>query len=158
MIMGRTAGYLGLLGLTGVAVFAATLALSLILPTSLAASQDDWSEGMSLTVPSGQPITLLEVNQQDGNQGGSSIHVRFLAPEIARNTGSIAFSQAEEDMAVICQDYVLPHLSKITETEPEQIVIVLADRWVEFGVSDMDATQFFEAFRPENGECVWDGF
>lgn len=156
--MGRTAGYLGPCGLTGVAAAAATLALSLTVPTILAASQDDWVEGMSLEVPSGQTITLLEVNQQDGNQGGSAIHVRFLAPEIARTTGSIAFSQAEEDMAVICQDYVLPHLSKITDVEPEQIVIVLADRWVEFGVSDMEATQFFEAFRPENGVCVWDGF
>ncbi len=156
--MGRTAGYLGLRGLTGVAAHVATLALSLTAPTMLAASQDDWSEGMSLTVPSGQTVTLLEINQQDGNQGGSAIHVRFLAPEISRNTGSIAFSQAEEDMAAICQDYVLPHLSKITDTEPEQIVIVLADRWVEFGVSDMDATQFFEAFRPEDGVCVWDGF
>ncbi|SMR83214.1 hypothetical protein SAMN04488030_3128 [Aliiroseovarius halocynthiae] len=157
--MGRTAGYLGLFGLTGVAARAAvTLALSLAAPTMLTASEDDWAEGMSLDVPSGQPVTLLEINHQDGNRGGSAIHVRFLAPEIARDTGRIAFSQAEEDMAVICQDYVLPHLSKITETEPEQIVIVLADRWVEFGVSDMDATQFFEAFRPENGVCVWDGF
>ena len=156
--MGRIAGYLGLHGLTGVAVLAATLALSVAVPSSLTASQDDWVEGLSLAVPSGQPITLLEINQQDGNQGGSAIHVRFLAPQISRTGGSIVFSQAEEDMAVICQDYVLPHLSKITDTTPDQIVIVLADRWVEFGVSDQDATQFFEAFRPDNGVCVWDGF
>ncbi|SPF75673.1 hypothetical protein ALP8811_00666 [Aliiroseovarius pelagivivens] len=156
--MGRTAGYLGPRGLTGVAAAAATLALSLTVPTTCAASQEDWFDGTPLEVPSGQTVTLLEVRQQDGNQEGSALHVRFLAPEISRNTGRIAFSQAEEDMAVICQDYVLPHLSKITDTEPEQIVIVLADRWVEFGVSDMDATQFFEAFRPEDGVCVWDGF
>lgn len=158
MIMGRTAGYTGPRGLTGVAAAAATLALSLTVPASVAAAQEDWFDGAPLKVPSGQTVTLLEVNQQDGNQEGSAIHVRFLAPEISRNTGRIDFSQAEEDMAVICQDYVLPHLSRLTETEPEQIVIVLADRWVEFGVSDMDATQFFEAFRPENGVCVWDGF
>ncbi|MCK0169756.1 DUF6497 family protein [Aliiroseovarius sp. S1123] len=156
--MGRTAGYTGPCGLTGVAAAAATLALSLTMSTTLAAAQEDWFDGVPLQVPSGQPVTLLEVNQQDGNHGGSAIHVRFLAPEISRNTGRIGFSQAEEDMAVICQDYVLPHLSRITQTEPEQIVIVLADRWVEFGVSDMDATQFFEAFRPEDGVCVWDGF
>lgn len=158
MIMGRIAGYLGRHGLTGVAVPTATLALSVAMVTPLTASQDDWEEGMSLAVPSGQPVTLLEVNQQDGNQGGSAIHVRFLAPEISRTGGRIVFSQAEEDMAVICQDYVLPHLSRITDTTPDQIVIVLADRWVEFGVSDKDATQFFEAYRPDNGVCVWDGF
>ena len=41
--------------------------------------------------------------------------------------------------------------------QPEQIVISLMDRLVDFGATNPDATQFFEAYRIEDGTCIWEG-
>ncbi len=41
---------------------------------------------------------------------------------------------------------------------PAQIFISISDRPVEFGTKDPDAAQVFEAYRPEDGTCIWEGF
>lgn len=156
MIMGRTAGYRGLFGLTGVAVFAATLALPF---AGMAHSASDVFEaGVSVDLPSGQSVSFLDVIEGVEGSVGSALRYRFLAPQIARATGDVPFMQAEDDMAALCQDYVLPHLVESAVDLPSQIIIVLADRKVEFGIADPEATQFFEAYRPEDGQCIWEGF
>jgi len=53
---------------------------------------------------------------------------------------------------------VLPWIVVAPGEMPDQIIIVLSDREVEFGVADPDATQYFEAYRPEDGACFWEGF
>jgi hypothetical protein len=41
---------------------------------------------------------------------------------------------------------------------PSQIIISLEDRPVPFGEADPEAVQYFEAFRVENGACIWEVF
>jgi len=86
-----------------------------------------------------------------------AVRFRFLAPEIAREGGRIEFAQAEEDMKFLCESYALPRIAE-NGPKPTQIIISLSDRIVEFGSVDPAATQFFEAYRPEDTTCIWEGF
>ncbi len=58
-------------------------------------------------------------------------------------------------MQALCETYALPRIGGMVP-EPQQIVIVLADRAVPFGEAAPEAVQFFEAYRPENGACIWE--
>lgn len=154
--MGRTAGYQGLRGLIGVVAAAATLIPAM--PGAVQARDEGWDPDFQITVPSGQSVTFMDIIRGEDSAVGTAIRYRFLAPGIARSDGSVAFMQAEEDMVVICQDYVLPQIHVAPGEMPDQIIIVLADRPTVHGIADPEATQFFEAYRPEDGLCIWEGF
>ncbi len=111
----------------------------------------------AIAVPSGQPVTLLGVVMSAPGPDGLTARFRFLAPEIARDTGGVDFDTASRDMAHLCQVYALPRIAN-TGPQPEQVVVSLSDREVPFGEADPEATQFFEAYRVENGTCIWEAF
>ena len=81
----------------------------------------------------------------------------FLAPEINLETGSVDFLAAADDIAWLCQNFALSHVTD-EGPMPSQIIISLEDRPVPFGEADPDAVQYFEAFRVENGACIWEVF
>ncbi|MBP9952734.1 MAG: DUF6497 family protein [Cypionkella sp.] len=110
-----------------------------------------------IIVPSGQEVTLLDVVMDAPGPEGLTARFRFVAPAIAREGGSVDFEAASADMLALCQNYVLPRLAN-TGPVPAQVVVSLADRAVPFGDSDPAATQFFEAYRVENGNCIWEAF
>ena len=60
-------------------------------------------------------------------------------------------------MVHLCRSYALP---RIADADPpaHSIVISLADREVPFGAADPEAVEFFGAYAPEGGECVWQAF
>ena len=110
----------------------------------------------ALDVPSGQPITLLEVLVDDlGHEVW--LRFRFIAPQIARAGGSVTYETAEPDMQHLCDTLALPYIAEYDLTG-QMIVISLADRITEFGAADPDATQFFEAYRVQDNACIWEGF
>ncbi|MGB3243090.1 MAG: DUF6497 family protein [Sulfitobacter sp.] len=110
---------------------------------------------LAIDVPSGQPVELQEVLVDDlGNEVW--LRFRFVAPEIARETGSISYDIAESDMAFLCNSLALPYIAQY-ELDGQMIVISLADRETEFGQPDPDVTQFFEAYRPVDNLCIWEG-
>lgn len=107
-------------------------------------------------VPSGQPVTLIDIILNEPGPAGNTMRFRFLAPEIAP-AASITFDTAVIDMAALCDSYALPRAAEATPV-PDQIIISLADRLVPFGQTDPEATQYFEAYRVEDGACAWDMF
>lgn len=107
-------------------------------------------------VPSGQPVTLQEV-LIDAVGAETWLRFRFLAPEIAREGGSIDYDKAAEDIVHLCSFLALPYVAEY-DLNGDVIVISLADRATEFGVPDPDATQFFEAFRPVDNICILEDF
>lgn len=111
----------------------------------------------ALVVPSGQEVTFQDTIWDEPGPAGLAVRFRFIAPRIARNKGDIEFLKAEEDMVHLCETYALPRLAEAGEM-PAQVIITLSDRPVTFGLSDPEATQFFEAYRPDDGACVWEGF
>jgi len=111
-------------------------------------------EGNRLSVPSGQFVELDEV-LLDNNPGELWLRFRFLAPKIGDSVGRIGYDVAAADMAHLCQTLVIPYVAH-HQLQPARVVISLSDRPVEFGRSDPDATQYFEAFRLQKSVCIWE--
>ena len=113
--------------------------------------------GDAITVPSGQAVTLLDVITDTQGPSGLTARFRFLAPEVAKNGGTVSVEVAGRDMDALCQDYALPRIAN-TGPQPAQIVISMADRDVPFGETHPEATQLFNSYSIADGTCVWDMF
>ncbi|MGR1580240.1 DUF6497 family protein [Thalassobius sp. S69A] len=105
-------------------------------------------------VPSGLRVQLQEFFIQTQPDGDRYARFRFVAPELA---AGVTFARVEQDFAHLCTHLALPVLTAAHE-DVAQVVISLASAEVEFGASDPAIIQFFEAFRIENGLCIWEGF
>ena len=110
-----------------------------------------------LVVPSGQDITYHDTIQNQPGPAGLTYRFRFVAPAIARDTGAVSIDQAAGDMDHLCAQFALPRLP-VGGPAPSQIVISLSDRPVEFAVPTPEATQFFQAYLIEDGQCIWEAF
>jgi hypothetical protein len=108
-------------------------------------------------VPSGQAVAYLDVVMGAPSPEGMAARFRFLAPAIAREGGSVDFDTASVDMLDLCKHFALPRIAE-NGPQPSQIIISLSDRAVPFGEASPDATQFFEAYRLENGTCIWEAY
>jgi len=113
-------------------------------------------KGLTVTVPSGQSVTLQDVIWNVPGTDGMATRFRFIAPAIAPG-GGIDFDTASADMQHLCDAFALPRVKDNTPP-PAQIVISLSDRPIPFGEATTDATQFFESYRIEDGTCQWEMF
>lgn len=108
-----------------------------------------------IRVPSGRTLSLHEV-LTDTRPGELWVRFRFI---------SEGLSQAEvddhdrmaEDMDWLCANLVLPYLDH-HELKPDRVAISFSDRPVPFGEAAPDAVQVFEAYRIEDGACIWEGY
>ncbi|WP_241484021.1 DUF6497 family protein [Ruegeria sp. ANG-R] len=108
-----------------------------------------------LPVPSGQPVELSDV-LLDTNPGELWVRFRFIAPKIGSTAGRITYDIAVVDMEHLCETLAVPYVAQ-HELVPARVVISFSDRPLEFGTSEPDATQFFEAYRLEKSQCIWEG-
>lgn len=111
----------------------------------------------SVTVPSGQPVEFIEMINDVEGTAGETLRFRFVAPQISRDGGTISIEASMADIDALCTDFVLPMVNKVAAS-PDQVIISLADRQVDFGVASPDATQIFEAYRVDDTHCIWEGF
>lgn len=111
----------------------------------------------AIAVPSRQVVTLQETIWNAPGPTGLVTRFRFVAPAIARDGGTVDFEAASADIVHLCQTYALERVVQ-SGAIPAQVIISLADQALPFGESAPDATQFFEAFRIENGSCIWEAF
>ena len=115
------------------------------------------AEGVLVPVPSGQEVRFVDVVMNAPGPDGLTARFRFVAPAIAKQTGSVDFEVAAADMEHLCKSFALPRIAG-TGPKPSQIIISLADRDVPFGEAAPEATQFFEAYRVEDDACIWEAF
>lgn len=108
-------------------------------------------------VPSGQGVTLQDIILDSPGPDGPVARFRFVAPQIARDLGRIDAETSGIDMHYLCETIVLQTLAKDGPL-PSSVVVSMADRALEFGVANPDATQFFESFRIEGNKCVGELF
>jgi len=114
-------------------------------------------DAVPVATPSGVVPRLQEWLLDTQPNGDVFARFRFVAPEIERAAGRFSQADLEGDFQVLCQEFALFNVAA-QPTEVDRIVISLADRAVEFGYADPDATQYFEAFRVENATCIWEFF
>lgn len=109
-------------------------------------------------VPSGQPLVLWEILWEpvEGSDMPQAV-MRFIAPQIARDGGSIDAETAQGDMAWLCETHGLKFVG-LTYAPTGTIVINLMDRPVARGQTDPDATQFFGLFQIEDETCKEEPF
>jgi len=108
----------------------------------------------AIVLPSGQAVTWVETVNDTQGPAGLTARFRFLAPQIGAS-GNISAEEALQDMAYLCDTYALPRLAD-TGPLPSEVVVSLADRPLDFGATDPDSVQYFEAFRIESGACLWE--
>lgn len=133
----------------------APLRRSALLAMVLAASacQDDSPAGEAVEVPSGRPLTLIDVITDVRGPQGATARFRFLAPGLAQDE----VEAAAEDMQAVCDTFAIKRIDGMVPA-PQQIVISFSSEVVPFGQAAPDVVQFFESYRPENGACVWEVF
>ncbi len=119
--------------------------IAVAFPAIAPAQADD-----AIQLPSGRLVTFHDVIETD-----EASRYRFLEPDLSMVLDVIAYEVLEADMRFLCESFAL---DRIEGGMPTQIFISIADRPVEFGVQDPDATQVFEAYRPEDGACIWEEF
>lgn len=119
--------------------------------------QSTSGDTVPIDLPSGQSVTLIETIMNTPGPNGMVARFRFLAPQINPENGSVDLETASNDIAWLCQNYALARVAELGPM-PSQIIVSLEDRAVPFGESDPEAVQFFEAFRIENGSCIWEVF
>jgi len=108
-------------------------------------------------VPTGQPMRLLEAIFEDQGSGQTWLRLRFVAPRIGEGAGRVPFSEAAADMEFLCRRVGLPVLER--SGRPVVLIVVsLAAEETIFGESQPDVIQFFEAFRPESDDCIWEEY
>lgn len=109
-----------------------------------------------IPVPSGQSVEFHDVIWEQG-EGKNIYRFRYIAPEIARDGGSVDFAKAEPDLQALCESSAIPALQEQGRVA-DRIIISLSDIPVEFGKPTPEATQFIDAFSPDNDICIWEGF
>lgn len=122
--------------------------LWLTLSAGIASSQ------VALSVPSGQGIELFEHFQEDDT---NTLRLRFIAPDLANPAKRPSFEDLTADLEALCNDFGLKEIVK-DAAAPAQIVVSLSAEPVEFGVSNADVEQVFEAFSVQNQTCMLEMF
>ncbi|MEJ2035855.1 MAG: DUF6497 family protein [Maritimibacter sp.] len=110
----------------------------------------------SLALPSGREVQFHEVIHSAPGTAGLAVRFRFTEADITQVKETVPYSEIEEDMRFICETYALERIAN-TGPQPAQVIISIADRAVPFGEASPDVTQIFEAYRPEDGACIWEG-
>jgi hypothetical protein len=110
-------------------------------------------EEIAIAVPSQQSVTLLDIIWNSEGPDGPAPRFRFLAPAIARAGGSVDFAAVEGDLQHLCQTYVLQALAE-KGVSASLVLMSIADRPVEFGSTDPEATQYFDVFSIMGTTCT----
>jgi len=109
------------------------------------------AHAQGIAVPSGQPLSFIDFISE---QNGLLVRFRFLAPQIGE---MYDYATVFPDFQALCDQQVMPVLTQ-NGLMPAQIVLSMSAAEVEFGQDDPNVLQFFEIFRPENGNCIWEEF
>ncbi|WP_353474046.1 DUF6497 family protein [Salipiger sp. H15] len=125
------------------------LALALAMTPGLATAQEE----SAVAVPSGMPVTFYDTSF---DADATIERFRFLAPRIGGET-PLGYDDVAPDMQHLCDSFALPRITH-GQVIPSRIVISLMAEPVEVGATSPGIRQYFEAYSPKNGVCVWEAF
>ncbi len=98
-------------------------------------------------VPSGQPVSLMEVIwPAPGASGKTVARFRFLAPALKKGAANAA------DLQALCDQVAVPEVKK-HGGQVDQIVVSLSSQPLKFGESNPNVAQVIEAFVVKAGVC-----
>jgi len=117
------------------------------------------AENGIITVPSGQLVVPYEVLWEDHADAGlpqeTWLVLRFLAPQIAKETGKVRFADAAPDLDYLCKSLGLT-IAGLTGGGVDQVLVVLLDQPLPRGAHRPGVTKFMSAYRVTTGACIWE--
>lgn len=127
-------------------------ALFAVLAAAGGCEETTTSDG-AIAVPSGREVRLIEIVTNAPGPEGATARFRFLAPGLTEAD----IPASADDMQALCDSYAVGRID-VMVPRPQQIIISLAGAEVPFGEASPDVVQFFEAYRIEDGACIWAAF
>ncbi|SIN80737.1 DUF6497 family protein [Vannielia litorea] len=124
--------------------------IALILSIATPACAADLPEGWAVFHDA---IVERHIGETEGDEERWLI-MRYLAPAIARDGGTLVYDDVSEAMDVLCNGPAL-ETARSHESPIDQIVIALMDRVVERGQPDPEATQFIASYQVTETGCEW---
>ncbi|WP_240989291.1 DUF6497 family protein [Salipiger mangrovisoli] len=125
------------------------LALAFAMTPGLATALEE----SAVAVPSGMSVTFVDSSIDSGT---SAQRFRFLAPQIG-GPKPLTYDEVAPDMQHLCDNFALPRATQ-AQVIPPVIVISLMEEPLEVGVTSPGIRQYFEAYSPQNGVCLWEAF
>lgn len=110
------------------------------------------ADGERLTVPSGQPVYLLEYVDETATED-AIFRARYVAPDLGAM--SDAFETVLNDMEHLCNRQVIPNIAA-AGLSPTRIVVSLSAEPLELGVIAPEVAQVFEAYSLQDDTCIWE--
>lgn len=129
---------------------------ALLAPSMAFAGTLEPRELAPVILPSSQEVVFQEI-VSDTQGYGLTYRFRFVGPWIRAGRKEMSYEQIEADMAFLCTDYALPRIANIGP-RPAVVIISVAEREVPYGEAMPDVVQLFEAYRPEEDSCIWEGY
>lgn len=96
---------------------------------------------------------LWEIVWERVEGSGAQAVLRFIAPDIAREGGSVGADAALADLDWLCRTHGVP-VAALPAARSDKLVITIMDRPVPRGTTDPAATQYFGLYTVEDGACV----
>ncbi|TNF17723.1 MAG: acetolactate synthase [Rhodobacteraceae bacterium] len=109
-------------------------------------------EGPQVTVPSGQPVYLLEYVDETATED-AIFRARYVAPELAEM--SEALETVLDDMEHLCNRQAIPNVLA-AGLAPARIVVSLSAEPLGLGVIAPEVAQVFESYSLQDNTCIWE--
>ena len=110
-----------------------------------------------IALPSGSSVPFHDVIWGEPGPEGLTVRFRFLDPDLPARVNEDGVIDALDDAQFLCEEFALERIAS-TGPQPNQVIVSISDRPVEFGIPDPEATQIFEAFSFDGDTCSWDMF
>ena len=104
------------------------------------------------------PVNIVE--HQIGTKEMAQSSLAQISPAVripAIEMDGVEMSESGAIVQHLCETFALDRIAE-TGPKPSQIVISFSQSETEFGIADPDVTQFFEAYRVEDGTCILEFF
>lgn len=106
-----------------------------------------FANAQAVAVPSGATANLLGIHLEDSTQ---TARFRFVVQGLGQ--AGLTYVDMASDIVWMCEQMALPALAE-NGWEAREVIISLSDRPLDLGVTDPEATQFFEGFTPNGETC-----
>lgn len=89
--------------------------------------------------------------------GQNWLILRYLAPEIARDGGTLAYDDVAQAIDSLCNKDGMASVAALEGKGQtvDQVVITVMDRVVEWGTASPEATMFLGTYLPSDDGCIW---
>jgi hypothetical protein len=120
-----------------------------------AALAEAWPTG-EVVAPSGQLLVLQDVMFEENPWSGETqVAVRLLAPMIAGE--GLLPTELRDDMEFACRTWGLPAAATLA-SPPDWVVVEMMEAPAERGTATPGIRRYFEQYRLQGPDCIWELF